>query len=181
MRSFSSRSQRQSDAQLVKRARGGAADAAEALLERHWDRAWTAAYAVLGNRSAADDAAQSAVERAFRALDSFDESRPFGPWLARIAANQALNQIRARRREVALDEELPGEDRYEGVDARDEVIRAVAALPPDRRMVVALRYWADLEHSEIALALDVPVGTVSSRLSRAIRELRIALEEVHHP
>jgi RNA polymerase sigma-70 factor (ECF subfamily) len=64
---------------------------------------------------------------------------------------------------------------------RDEVVEAVGRLGEDRRVVVALRYWADLAPREIAEVLDVPVGTVTSRLSRAIGELRIILEEVRSP
>lgn len=167
-----------SDRDLVRRARQGSATAADSLLSRHWPRAWKAAYAVLGDRPAAEDAAQSAVERAFRNLDQFDDSRPFGPWLARIAVNQALNALRSRRDDLSLDGFEPAMDPYGEVIDRDEVIRAVAGLAADRRLVVALRYWADLDPREIAELLGVPVGTVSSRLSRALNELRAALPEV---
>jgi RNA polymerase sigma-70 factor (ECF subfamily) len=174
----------ESDADLVKAARAGSLAAADRLLGRYWPRAWRTAYAVLGDRAGADDAAQSAVERAFRSLDQFDLRRPFGPWLAQIAANQALNAIRSRKRHVPLDEvvasgaEPVGPDAYADIAARDEVVRAVGNLQPERRVVVALRYWADLGPGEIAAALDVPIGTVTSRLSRALAELRAALEEV---
>jgi RNA polymerase sigma-70 factor (ECF subfamily) len=170
-----------SDAELVQAIRRGRVEAAELLLERHWPRAWSAAYAVLGDRGAAEDAAQSAVERALRSLDRFDTARPFGPWLGRIAANQALNVLRSRRREAPLEVDVQAADVYGDVLLRDEVVEAVGRLGEDRRVVVALRYWADLAPREIAEVLDVPVGTVTSRLSRAIGELRIILEEVRSP
>ncbi len=139
---------------------------------------------MLGDPAGADDAAQSAVERAFRSLNRFDVARPFGPWLARIAANQALNAIRDRKPVVGLEavigsgSEPTGPDPYEDLAVRDEVVRAVAGLRQERRVVVALRYWADLGPSEIADALGLPLGTVTSRLSRALVELRAALEEM---
>lgn len=61
---------------------------------------------------------------------------------------------------------------------RDALVRAVAALPPDRRRMVALRYWSDMDPREIAEALDIPAGTVTSRLARALAELRVVLQEV---
>lgn len=167
---------------LVRRARGGSLEAGEELLARHWPRAWRAAYAVLGEPSGAEDAAQGAVERAFTHLDRFDERRPFGPWLTRIAVNQALNMVRARRDELPLDVECEaGGDPYAGIVDRDEIVRAVGALAMERRLVVVLRYWADLDPREIAEVLGIPVGTVTSRLARAMNDLRAELEEVRRP
>lgn len=128
--------------------------------------------------AAVDDATQAAVERAIRGLDGFDIARPFGPWLARIAVNQALNNLRVARREVPLVDEHQSADLYGEVDNRDEVIHAVAALPADQRVVVALRYWADMSREEIAAVTDTPLGTVASRLSRALTTLRTNLGEV---
>lgn len=85
------------DGALVTAALDGDRVAADTLVQRHHARAWKAAYAVLGDRSRADDATQIALERAFRALGRFDRSRPFGPWLATIAAREALRLAEARR------------------------------------------------------------------------------------
>ena len=167
-----------SDRDLVQGVRRGSYPAGEMLVSRHWSRAWRAAYAVLGERAGADDAAQSAVERSLKSLDQFDDSRPFGPWLARIAVNQALNLLRARRAEVPLTDGHCAPDPYGEVLDRDEIFGAVGALSPDRRLVIVLRYWADMEPREIADALEIPVGTVTSRLSRALVDLRAALQEV---
>ena len=161
-----------SDGELVHAIRGGSTEAANALFERHWPRAWKAAYAVLGERHAADDTAQRAVERAIRHLDQFRTDGSFGAWISRIAANQAIDTLRRSSREEALPESLTGPDPYAEIIERDALLGAVARLERDRRVVVALRYWCDLDHAEIAAALDVPVGTVSSRLSRALAELR---------
>jgi RNA polymerase sigma factor (sigma-70 family) len=165
-----------SDSQLVAAIRRGSPDAADALFERHWPGAWRAAYALLGERGAADDAAQRAVERAIRSLDQFRAGAPFGPWIRRIAVNQALDALRRRRPEQPLTEATAGPDPYAEVLDRDALLGAVARLPSERRVVVAMRYWLDLDPPEIAAALGVPVGTVSSRLSRALSELRQLLE-----
>ena len=165
------------DGELVRAYLAGDLRAGETLLERHWASAWRAAYAVLGGRADADDATQSAVERAFRALHRFDTARPFGPWLSRIAANQALNHLRSRGREEPLGEEIAAPEPYSDIATRDELMRALARLPQDRRLVVVLRYWADLAPADIAAALEIPVGTVTSRLWRALEQLRATLTE----
>ena len=166
-----------SDTDLVAAARGGSTEAADVLFERHWPRAWRAAYAVLGDRHGADDAAQRAVERAFRALDRFRPGGSFGAWIARIAVNQAIDALRRVPAEQALPESVPAADPYAELFDRDVLARAVAVLEPDRRLVVVLRYWVDMSPGEIAERLGVPVGTVSSRLSRALADLRVQLED----
>src|SRR5690349_11164893 len=94
-----------SDRDLVRRARRGDREAAAALFGRYWRDAWRAAFAITGRRSLADDVAADGFERAFSALDRFDERRPFAPWLHRIVTNRALDLLRAERR--LSDEELP--------------------------------------------------------------------------
>lgn len=162
------------DADLVARARSGSRDAAAELFERYWGAAWRAAYAVTGRRAMADDVAQDAFERAFAALGRFDERRPFGPWLHRIVVNRALDLLRSERRLVGEAAEP------EWVDVRDgdvALLDAVSALPLQRRVVVVLRFGLGLTPSAIAEVLDVPVGTVSSRLARALDQLRSQYEE----
>ncbi|MGZ4353436.1 MAG: RNA polymerase sigma factor [Gaiellaceae bacterium] len=162
------------DADLVARARGGSREAAAELFERYWGAAWRAAYAVTGRRALADDVAQDAFERAFAALGRFDESRPFGPWLHRIVVNRALDLLRSERRLVGEVTEA------EWVDVRDgdvALLDAVSALPLQRRVVVVLRFGLGLTPSAIAEVLGVPVGTVSSRLARALDQLRVQYEE----
>lgn len=169
----------QSDGDLVAGALSGSDAAADELLARHWPLAWWTAYSILGDRTTADDVAQEAVERAFGSLARFDRSRPFRPWLARIAANQALNARRTGLRELPVaDPERNGHQPAPEAahEQRDELMTALRKLPEARRVVVALRYFGDLDTSEIAVVLDLPVGTVSSRLSRALAELRGLLE-----
>jgi RNA polymerase sigma-70 factor (ECF subfamily) len=172
---------RRPDTELIDLTRKGSAEAAGALFDRYWDHAWRAAYAVTADRTLADDAAQDAVQRAFGALDRFDETRPFGPWLKRIAANRAIDLLRRGQRLTALNGDVVWETRG-ALDQREDfrvVAEAVGALDPQKRIVIVLHYWLDLSVEEIAGELGVPVGTVASRLSRALSQLRVVLEEEH--
>lgn len=170
-----------SDARLIELARSGSAAAAGELFERHWRDAWKAAYAVTADRVVADDVAQEGVRRAFERLDDFDHARPFGPWLKRIVVNGAIDELRRRGRVDSLDEHplhvlqtgsAPGEQLRNWA-----VTDAVAALAPNKRLVIVLRYWLDFPIEEIAEVLRIPVGTVASRINRAQEELRTILRE----
>lgn len=165
-----------SDRDLVRAARRGDNDAASTLFRRHWTTAWRAAFAITGRRALADDVAADAFERAFAALDRFDERRPFQPWLHRIVANRALDLLRAERR---LSDDEPSEpvdlqpDHYTG---DRELLAAVAELALERRVVVILRFGVGMTPKEIAAALELPVGTVNSRLARSLEQLRNSFE-----
>ncbi|HKT44545.1 MAG TPA: sigma-70 family RNA polymerase sigma factor [Gaiellaceae bacterium] len=146
-----------------------------AIFDRHWDRVWRAAYAVSGDRELASDAAQDAFIRAGAALHRFDRSRPVEPWLVRIAVNRAIDLVRARRREDGEDE-LPETVAFDPPLPDDDLGEALRRLGPERRAVIALHYWLDYTTPEIAEILGVPLGTVNSRLARALRDLRLELE-----
>jgi RNA polymerase sigma-70 factor, ECF subfamily len=168
-----------SDRDLVRRARRGDRDAAALLFRRYWRDAWRAAFAITGRRALADDVAADAFERAFAALGRFDERRPFAPWLHRIVANRALDLLRAERR-------LSGDELPEPVDVSPaheigdrSLLASVVDLPLERRVVVVLRYGVGMTPKQIAEALDLPVGTVNSRLARALEQLRESLEVEH--
>ena len=150
--------------------RGSASDL-EALFRNHWPRAYRAAYLVTHDPGAAEDIAQESFLAAIRALDSFDRRRPFGPWLHRIVVNRAIDWTRARRlrSEVELSESLPAPGRSEL--PRDDVLQALAQLPPEHRAVIVLRYLLEFTPGEIAEALDLPRGTVNSRLRRGLDTL----------
>ena len=172
--------QRHPDRDLIALALDGSRDAAAALFDRYWPFAWRAAYAVTLDRTLADDAAQEALTRAFGALGRFDATRPFGPWLKRIAVNSAIDQLRDAARVRTLEDGIALDGwAADGAELR-EVVAAVAALSPAKRAVVALRYWLELPFDEIAGVLGLPVGTVASRHSRALEELRVALSEEEH-
>jgi RNA polymerase sigma-70 factor (ECF subfamily) len=176
---------RRPDTELVVLAREGSTEAAGALFDRYWVLAWRSAYAVTADRGLADDAGQEAFVKAFAALDRFDETQPFPPWLKRIAINAAVDSLRrSRRLEVVHDEEGTYHAWALGQYAEDDLRRwavadAVAALGAAKRIVVVLHYWLDLPLEEIAGVLGLPIGTVASRLARAKEELRLVLEEEH--
>jgi RNA polymerase sigma-70 factor (ECF subfamily) len=162
---------RRGDAALVRAAQAGSADAVDELFRRHWPAAHRAAWLVVHDAAAAEDIAQEAFLSALRALDRFDRRRPLGPWLHRIVVNRAIDWSRAR----ALRPE--GEFATEPVSAdvavgfSDEVIAALAALGPEQRAVVVLRHLLGYTPGEIATMLDLPRGTVNSRLRRALDAL----------
>jgi RNA polymerase sigma-70 factor, ECF subfamily len=160
---------------LMRRAVAGSADARAELYRRHGTRAWRSALLVTGSRALAGDATQEGFMAAFAALGRFDADRPFGPWVARIVVNRALNLARSDARAAARStpEWHRDGDPVEGTAVR----AALASLDPDHRAVVAMRFWLDLTGPEIAEALAIPLGTVHSRLSRALAVLRTRMGE----
>ena len=174
-----SQMRRAPDPELIALARKGSPEAAAILFDRYWPTAWAAAYAVTADRALADDAAQDAIQRAFGALGRFDVTRPFGPWLKRIAVNRAIDYLRSASRVEPLHPWSLSEQAEEDLRLW-AVADAVAALGEAKRLVVVLHYWLDLPLEEIAGVLGLPVGTVASRLGRALEELRVALGEEEH-
>lgn len=166
------------ESSLVRAAQRGSTDALEELFRRHWRRAHRAAYLVIGDPAAAEDIAQESFLAAVRALDRFDRRRPFGPWLHRIAVNRAIDHARARalRNESALSPAVePAATDPAGFS--DQVLTALATLPPEHRAVVVLRYVLEYTPGEIGEMLGLPRGTVNSRLRRGLDRLRPAIEE----
>lgn len=155
----------------VRGAQRGSASDLEALFRVHWPRAHRAAYLVTHDVQAAEDIAQEAFLAAIRSLDRFDRKRPFGPWLHRIVVNRAIDWTRARRlrSEVELTETVPS---VEAVEApAEDVLAALARLAPEHRGVIVMRYLLEFTPGEIADALDLPRGTVNSRLRRGLDTL----------
>ena len=176
-------SPRLGDDVLVAEARAGSANAIRALVHRHWRSVHRTAYLIVGDSAAAEDVAQESMLAALAALDRFDETRRIGPWLNRIAVNNALKWIRSatRRREVSaelVDLEGSAGDESARREISDELFTALTALEPAQRAVVVLRYLLECTPGEIAEVLDVPRGTVNSRLRRALDRLGEELGEV---
>ena len=155
----------------VRGAQDGSVSDLEALFRIHWPRAFRAAYLVTHDSAAAEDIAQESFLAAVRALDRFDRRRPFGPWLHRIAVNRAIDWARARkhRAEVELTEPVAGDPA--GGAPGDDLLAALARLSPEHRAVIVLRYLLEFTPGEIAEALDLPRGTVNSRLRRGLDAL----------
>ena len=164
----------------VRGAQAGSASALEALYRAYWPRAYRAAYLVVHDGAAAEDIAQEAFLAAIRALDRFDRKRPFGPWLHRIVVNRAIDWARARtlRAEVGdgplaavAEDEVRGERSFS-----PPVVAALAGLSPEHRAVIVLRHLLEYTPGEIAELLELPRGTVNSRLRRGLDELADRLE-----
>ena len=158
-------------------AQRGSVRALEQLFRLHWPRAYRAALVVVGDAAAAEDIAQESFLAAVRALDRFDRRRPFGPWLHRIVVNRAIDWSRARtlRREIGGDAvEVEAPARESGGRA-EELASALAELGAEHRAVIVLRYLLEYTPGEIAELLDLPRGTVNSRLRRGLDRLEEVL------
>lgn len=165
---------------LVQAALAGDEGAAAEIVRRETPQLWRAAYALLGQREAAEDVLQEAFEKAFRGLERLDRSRAIGPWLQRIMVNCALDALRrrSRRPEAALtDDVASGPDESTHATETVDLVRTLARLHPDRRAAVVLRHYLGYSPAEIATMMGVPEGTVSSRLDRGRRDLRGLLDE----
>ena len=168
---------------LIGRAKRGDTHAYEELVYAHQGIAFRTAYLIAGNAADAEDAAQDAFLKAWRALGRFREGAPFRPWLLQIVANEARNRRRSagRRAHLALraaTQEPSGgaapspEASLLSAETRETLIAAVNELPEDQRTVIALRFFAGLSEHEVAEALGLPEGTVKSRSARALERLR---------
>jgi RNA polymerase sigma-70 factor, ECF subfamily len=171
------------EASLIRQARGGSADAIEALVRRHWDGAHRAAFLIVHDAGAAEDIAQEAMLAAVRSIDGFDRRRPFRPWLHRIVVNRSLDWLRARARRPEVSVEAAGAGAGEQAAVgeapealSDELMRALAALEPDERALIVMRYLLGYRSSELGRIVGMPAGTVRTRLARALARLRELLE-----
>ncbi len=168
---------------LMARAQHGDVQAYEQLVQQYEQIAFRVAYLITHEEHAAADAAQDAFLRAYRALGSFKLGQPFHPWLLRIVTNTALNRIQAAQRRERMNERYTqqviienGDLTIEGLAVKHEqqqrLIAAVAQLSPDQQTLIALRYFLELPEAEVATALNIPRGTVKSRLHRTLAKLR---------
>ena len=146
----------------------------EAAYREHADAVYRLARVILRNPSDADEAVQSSFEKAFAHRDRFDATRPVRPWLLGIASHEALHLARRNRIRAWLP--LSGRE-VVALTTPAIVWDAVARLPARHRAVVGLFYLHGYSLEEVAAILDIPVGTVGSRLHSARRSLRVVLTE----
>lgn len=184
---------RASDVELVTRARTGDGAAQAELVERHRQPLFFLALQLLGNREDAMDVAQEAMLRFFTTLNRFDCRRPVRPWLFQIVRNRVVDLYRRKRvrRHDSLDATDPeGQALIELVDetvdperdaARSELrvrmLQALSELSRIQREILVLREYQDLSYAEIADTLNIPIGTVMSRLHGARKRLRESLQD----
>ncbi len=170
---------------LLERARNGDSVAYEALVRTYQSLAFRTAYLVTRSEADAKDATQEAFIQMFRRLGQLQRFESFRAWLLRVVTNEARNRMRTearhtrisgRLRDVQWTEEGPEADLLR-VEAHAELWRSVMALGEADRLVIGFRYVMEMSEAETAAALGWPKGTVKSRLWRALRRLRTALEE----
>lgn len=178
------------EAEIIRSALEGDATAFDRLIRGHQDRLYRAMVQVIGSAEDAEDIVQEAFVRAFLKLHTFQQNCQFFTWLYRIAFNLVVCQYRKRRAELSVEviRELGG---FEPVDTgappdarllRDEDIafvqEALRKLSDDHRAILVLREIEDCSYEQISTILEVSIGTVRSRLSRARTQLRIAMEQM---
>ena len=176
------------DALLVERAQTGDRQAFGQLVQLYQDRIFSALVGLLGCREEARDAAQDAFVQAWRKLDAFRGDALFYTWLYRIAMNQGLSRRRRRRATVSVDRQKedagvepidPTSDPGQAIDSAEQVAvvrAAVAELADEHRQIIVLREMEGLAYEDIAETLQLPVGTVRSRLFRARAQLKDILQ-----
>ncbi len=185
------------EAEWARAAAGGDKIAFARLVEKHKQSVHGLCFRLLGSGEEARDAAQEAFVRAYTGIAEFDPRQPFAAWVLRIARNHCIDLLRRRRPMLALSTpgqaddapqagvapELPdhfavsGEQRVQEEEAQRDLDRAVAALPPRYREVIALFHIQHRSYAEIAQTLGVPMGTVMTWLHRARKELKAQLSE----
>lgn len=168
-----------SEADLIRRARGGDQRAWESIVSEHRQAVFRLAYLTLSDPDEAEDIAQEVFVRATRSLHRFDPSRPLRPWLLRITSNVARNRLRsigrywqALRRAGREADSEPAFD----LDGARLLWRAVRRLNHNGQQCIYLRYFLELSEREMAETMQVAPGTVKSRLHRALRQLRGVIE-----
>lgn len=167
-----------SDRDLARAAANGDAAALESLLHRHFPMVHAVCRRITCHPEDALDATQEALLAVTRHIARWDGRARFTTWLYRVATNAALDELRRRKRRPSPVETLPehgGVAFEDGVDARLDVDHALGSLSPDYRAAVVLRDLCDLEYGDIAEALDVPIGTVRSRIARGRAAIADAL------
>lgn len=164
----------------------------EPLVRRYQTEAIRAAFLITRDAARAEDIVQNAFLRVFERIDQFDARRPFAPWFFRIVTNMALKAVRCSRLPLSLErhrddfdplqELLPDdtgpERRLSNQEFRKRVWIALGKLTPKQRAVIVFRYYLEMGEAEIAEELDVPTGTVKSRLYAARERLRQLLSPV---
>ncbi len=171
------------EASLIERSQKGDAQAYETLVRQYEQLAFRAAFLITRDAHAAAEIAQDAFLRAYRSLGSFKGGYPFRPWLLRIVTNQALNHVKAAERRahlteryaqaVAMSEPDPSfEEKLAAREQNERLLQAVSQLSTEEQMLIHLRYFLELPEKEVAETLQVPLGTIKSRLHRTLGRLR---------
>ena len=180
----------QDDQQLIRRTLDGHKEAFGQLIRKYQDRLFNGMVQMLRNEAEAEDVVQDAFVLAFTKLDTFKGNSAFFTWLYRIAYNVAITRLRRRKSDVSIDGKdamgkldfpdggpAPG-DRMEQQEQATQLNKALGRLSHEHRAILILREMDDMDYDAISEVLDLPIGTVRSRLHRARGHLREHLEAI---
>ncbi len=178
-----------SDAQAIRLCQQGDRQAYGFLVQRYMQRAYFSALGLVGSHDAAMDLSQDAFVRAFRAIKKFDVERQFFTWYYQILRNLCLNFIRDKKRHARSfsevneyqikrlsDESQDASKAVEQAELKKVMWEAINSLKPNEREIIVLKDFQELQYKEIAEMLDIPIGTVMSRLFNARKALKAKLE-----
>ncbi len=182
-----------SETALIDQCRGGNSSAFEKLVGLYEKKVYNLAFRMVGNHEDASDIAQEAFLKVYTSLDQFRGESSFSTWLYRVVSNACLDELRrrARHKVVSIDTPVSPEDpsprqipsndpepghRIEKAEVRESVQQGIKELPDDHRIILVLRDIQGLSYEEIAQILNMPLGTVKSRLNRARLGLRDRLQ-----
>ncbi|MCP4723383.1 MAG: sigma-70 family RNA polymerase sigma factor [bacterium] len=175
------------EADLIKRIQEGDTGLFDYLVTQYQQRIYYTVIRIVVNHDDANDVVQEAFVKAYKNLDSFKEGYRFYTWLYRIAINSALNFIQHKKQRGESLETMKDEHRFDPKEKKDleedyvhselqgNVREALESIPPDMRSVFTLRVFEDMSYKEIADTMDISIGTVMSRLSRARTMLKSVL------
>jgi RNA polymerase sigma-70 factor, ECF subfamily len=179
----------------IKQVLKGDQNAYAEIVEIYKDKVFQLCYRMLGNRHEAEDMAQEAFIRAYVNIASFNINLKFSTWLYRIATNLCIDRIRKKKPDYYLDAEVSGtdgltmysqvaadtalpEDEVESIELQESIQREISKLPEKYRSVIVLKYIEELSLNEISEILDMPLGTVKTRIHRGREALRHQLRNV---
>ncbi|WP_117161623.1 RNA polymerase sigma factor SigW [Paraliobacillus sp. X-1268] len=181
--------------QIIKQVKKGDQSAFEDIVILFQDKVYQICYRIIGNMHEAEDLAQEAFIRAYVNIHSFDENRKFSTWLFRIATNLTIDRIRKKKPDYFLDAEIKGtdgldmysqlsadealpEEEVESLELQSYIQQQIMDLPTKYRSVIALRFVDEMSLAEISEILNIPVGTVKTRIHRGREALRKRLRHV---
>ena len=179
---------------LIEKSINGDMKSFELLIDRYMQYAYNIAYRMMGNEEDAKDMSQEAMIKAYRNIKKFERKSQFSTWLYRIVMNTCKDELRKRKEETLSTDELIGEGitrlnslqddthnpviAYEELEVREEIHQAIGALKEEYKAVVILKDIMGYSYEEIGQILQIPIGTVRSRLSRSRLQLRSALQDL---
>lgn len=179
----------------IKQVRKGDQNAFAEIVELYKDKVYQISYRMVGNRHEAEDISQEAFLRAYINIHSYDINKKFSTWLYRIATNLSIDRLRKKKPDFYLDAEVAGaegltlysqvaadgmlpEEKVESLELQETIQVAILKLPAKYRSVIVLKYIEELSLKEISEILDLPIGTVKTRIHRGREALRHQLRHV---